>query len=155
MCCYYCGSGTSSGYVPLASAPSATWSALDIYKRFLKTTYSYQSMPTYLKPDVTHGAKTYINLALVHRGEETERKWEESVMHQLHGNVDMMTKVRTPLDLKDIGWIRRYLSKEKIRYKSCTADPCEGSPTCGKTTLTWYLFDSGRRESSFSNGRWL
>ena len=140
LCYYYCDSGTSSGYAPLASTPSATWSAMDIYKRFLKTTYSCQSMPTYLKPDVSHGAKTFINLALVHREEETQRKRVESVMHQFRGNVDMITKVKSHLDLKDIGWIRRY-STEDNKFSTILTRQIliEGAPGVGKTTLAWHL----------------
>ena len=111
---------------------------MEIYTNFSKCTYRCQSMPTYFKPCVTQGAKTFISLVLVHREEETVQKRNESVMYQFRGNVDVITKVKTFVGVKDIGWIRRYSSNRWITSLTWQI-LIEGARGMGKPTLAWHM----------------
>ena len=74
-------------------------------------------------------------------------------MYQFRGDVDMITKLKTLLDLKDVGWMRKYSRKEKEWARSpAWKILIEGAPGVGKTTLGIRV-RSGKRESCFSSGQ--
>ena len=107
---------------------------------FLKSTYHSTTMPIYFEPGIFHGAKTFINLALVHREHETWKKREEAIVCQIRSNTDETQHKKTSLKLSDIGWITDYSSEEKNGYRCPSQEILiEGAPGVGKTTLAWHL----------------
>ena len=74
-------------------------SPIQQYKCFLKACYDkvfpeYQKFPTIRN---SKGAKQFINLALVHKTYCDHDVTKQSLILQLHGNIDEIKKVKTPI----------------------------------------------------------
>ena len=113
---------------------------MDSYARFLKSSYRSKMMPTYFKPDISHGARIFINLLLVHREQETRKERVETIMCQFRGNIDEINCRKTPLKLSETGWTMVYDTEEKKMVRRLSQEILiEGAPGVGKTTLAWHL----------------
>ena len=108
-------------------------SPIQQYKCFLKACYdkvlpSYQKFPTIRN---SKGAKQFINLALVHKTCCDHNVTRQSLLQQLHGNIDEIKKVKTPIAIHEVAVLPD------------NTTPCfilvEGAPGVGKTTLAWEL----------------
>ena len=103
------------------------------YKCFLKACYdkvlpSYQKFPTIRN---SKGAKQFINLALVHKTYCDHDVTRQSLLLQLHGNIDEIKKVKTPIDIHEVAVLPDDTMPRFILV--------EGAPGVGKTTLAWEL----------------
>ena len=108
-------------------------SPIQQYKCFLKACYakvlpSYQKFPTIRN---SKGAKQFINLALVHKTYCDHDVMRQSLLQQLHGNIDEIKKAKTPIAIHEVAVLPD------------NTMPCfilvEGAPGVGKTTLAWEL----------------
>ena len=103
------------------------------YKCFLKACYdkvlpSYQKFPTIRN---SKGAKQFINLALVHKTDCNHKVTIPSLLLQLHGNIDEIKKVKTPIAIHEVAVLPDNTMPRFILV--------EGAPGVGKTTLAWEL----------------
>ena len=103
------------------------------YKCFLKACYdkvlpSYQKFPTIRN---SKGAKQFINLALVHKRDCDHDVTRQSLLQQLHGNIDEIKKVKTPIAIHEVAVLPDNTMPRFILV--------EGAPGVGKTTLAWEL----------------
>ena len=103
------------------------------YKSFLKACYdkvlpSYQKFPTIRN---SKGAKQFINLALVHKTDCDHDVTRQSLLQQLHGNIDEIKKVKTPIAIHEVAVLPDNNMPRFILV--------EGAPGVGKTTLAWEL----------------
>ena len=103
------------------------------YKCFLKACYdkvlpSYQKFPTIRN---SKGAKQFINLALVHKTDCDHDVTRKSLLQQLHGNIDQIKKVKTPIAIHEVAVLPDNTMPRFILV--------EGAPGVGKTTLAWEL----------------
>ena len=103
------------------------------YKCFLKACYdkvlpSYQKFPTIRN---SKGAKQFINLALVHKTYCDHDVTRKSLLQQLHGNIDEIKKVKTPIAIHEVAVLPDNTMPRFILV--------EGAPGVGKTTLAWEL----------------
>ena len=103
------------------------------YKCFLKACYdkvlpSYQKFPTIRN---SKGAKQFINLALVHKTYCDHDVTRQSLLQQLHGNIDQIKKVKTPIAIHEVAVLSDNTMPRFILV--------EGAPGVGKTTLAWEL----------------
>ena len=103
------------------------------YKCFLKACYdkvlpSYQKFPTIRN---SKGAKQFINLALVHKTDCDHDVTRQSLLQQLHGNIDEIKKVKTPIAIHEVAILPDNTMPRFILV--------EGAPGVGKTTLAWEL----------------
>ena len=108
-------------------------SPIQQYKCFLKACYnkllpSYQKFPTIRN---SKGAKQFINLALVHRTYCDHNVTRHSIILQLHGNIDEIKKVKTPIAIQEVAVLPDNTMPRFILV--------EGAPGVGKTTLAWEL----------------
>ena len=103
------------------------------YKCCLKACYdkvlpSYQKFPTIRN---SKGAKQFINLALVHKTYCDHDVTRQSLLQQLHGNIDEIKKVKTPIAIHEVAVLPDNTMPRFILV--------EGAPGVGKTTLAWEL----------------
>ena len=103
------------------------------YKCFLKSCYdkvfpSYQRFPTIRN---SKGAKQFINLALVHKTDCDHDITRKSLLLQLHGNIDEIKKMKTPIAIHKVAVLPDNTMPRFILV--------EGAPGVGKTTLAWEL----------------
>ena len=103
------------------------------YKCFLKACYdkvlpSYQKFP---KKRNSKGAKQFINLALVDKTYCDHKVTMPSLLLQLHGNIDEIKKVKTPIAIHEVAVLSDNTMPRFILV--------EGAPGVGKTTLAWEL----------------
>ena len=108
-------------------------SPIQRYKCFLKTCYdkvlpSYQKFPTIRN---SKGAKQFINLALVHKTYCDHKVTRQSLILQLHGNIDEIKKVKTPIAIHEVAVLPDNTIPRYILI--------EGAPGVRKTTLAWEL----------------
>ena len=108
-------------------------SPIQQYKCFLKACYdkvlpSYQKFPTIRN---SKGAKQFINLALVHKTYCDHDVTRQSLLQQLHGNIDEIKKVKTPIAIHEVAVLPDNTMPRFILI--------EGAPGVGKTTLAWEL----------------
>ena len=99
------------------------------YKCFLKACYnkvfpSYQKFPTIRN---SKGAKQFINLALVHKTDCDHDVTRQCLLQQLHGNIDEIKKVKTPITIHEVAVLPDNNMPRFILV--------EGAPGVGKTTL--------------------
>ena len=103
------------------------------YKCFLKACYdkvlpSCQKFPTIRN---SKGAKQFINLALVHKTDCDHKVTRQSLLLQLHGNIDEIKKLKTPIAIHEVAVLPDNTMPRFILI--------EGAPGVGKTTLAWEL----------------
>ena len=108
-------------------------SPIQQYKCFLKACYdkvlpSYQKFPTIRN---SKGAKQFINLALVHKTCYAHDVTIPSLLLQLHGNIDEIKKLKTPIAIHKVAVLPDNTMPRFILV--------EGAPGVGKTTLAWEL----------------
>ena len=108
-------------------------SPIQQYKCFLKACYdkvlpSYQKFPTIRN---SKGAKQFINLALVHKTYCDHDVTIPSLLLQLHGNIDEIKNVKTPIAIHEVAVLPDNTMPRFILV--------EGAPGVGKTTLAWEL----------------
>ena len=113
------------------------------YKCFLKACYdkvlpSYQKFPTIRN---SKGAKQFINLALVHKTDCDHKVTMPSLLLQLHGNIDEIKKVKTPIAIHEVAVLPDNTMPRFILV--------EGAPGVGKTTLAWELCRQWREGNLF------
>ena len=117
--------------VPICEMVSS--SPVQQYKCFLKGCYdkvlpSYQKFPTIRN---SKGAKQFINLALVDKTDCDHKVTIPSLILQLHGNIDEIKKVKTPIAIHKVAVLPDNTMPRFILV--------EGAPGVGKTTLAWEL----------------
>ena len=102
------------------------------YQHYLKDLYSPE-YPDYSKPEFTrHRPKQIVNLVLVHReDDEGDKLQRECLLYQLHGNIDLIKKKKTPLTKDQITVLPNGTTARRVLI--------EGAPGIGKTTLLWQL----------------
>ena len=102
------------------------------YQHYLKDLYSPE-YPDYSKPEFTrHRPKQIVNLVLVHReDDEGDKLQQECLLYQLHGNIDLIQKKKTPLTKDQITVLPNGTTARRVLI--------EGAPGIGKTTLLWQL----------------
>ena len=108
-------------------------SPIQQYKCFLKACYdkalpSYQKFPTIRN---SKGAKQFINLALVHKTYCDHDVTRQSLLLQLHGNIDEIKRLKTPIAIHEVAVLSDNNMPRFILV--------EGAPGVGKTTLAWEL----------------
>ena len=108
-------------------------SPIQQYKCFLKECYD-KVLPSYPKfPTIRNskGAKQFINLALVQNTDCDHKVTMSSLLQQLHGNIDEIKKVKTPIAIHEVAVLPDNTMPRFILV--------EGAPGVGKTTLAWEL----------------
>ena len=102
------------------------------YKCFLKACYDkvFPEQKVFTIRN-SKGAKQFINLALVHKTDCDHKDTMASLILQLHGNIDEIKKVKTPIAIHEVAVLPDNTMPRFILV--------EGAPGVGKTTLAWEL----------------
>ena len=115
------------------SETETTWnhSALNMYVSFLNETYQQRKFPEYHKSSTfSNKPNHFIDLAIVLKERETDKKKKDHTLKKLHGQVESLKQNRISLNISDIG---------KIGQRNARHILIEGAPGAGKTPLAWHL----------------
>ena len=106
-------------------------SAMNTYVRFLNDIYQQRHFPVYYKSHTfSNKPNHFIDLAIVLKERETDKKMKDHTLKKLHGEVESLKQNRVSLNISDIG---------KIGQRNAKHILIEGAPGAGKTTLAWHL----------------
>ena len=102
------------------------------YVHYVRAQYRRKKFPTYFKHPEHVKIDKFIKLALVHKSKDADKmETEANMMLQLQGKVDEMCRMRTPLDIKEVGQLSDGTTPHSILV--------EGAPGIGKTTFAWEM----------------
>ena len=104
-------------------------SAVASFAAYLHNLYQCRTLPM-SKGQPTPG-KHYINLAVISKEDIKKGELDEFTMLTIHGKVDDIIKIKTPIELQQIGRL------ENGSFARCVL--VEGAPGVGKTTLAWEI----------------
>ena len=98
------------------------------YADYLRAFYQTSELPGSKKWPPSP-SKTFINLAVISREEVSRKDLEKFMLATLHGGVDQIVDVKSPIEIGEI------LSSQPGKTLQCVL--VEGAPGVGKTTLAW------------------
>ena len=104
-------------------------SAVDSYHSHLRAVYTRSEIPDSKWPPSP--GKKYINLAVMPKESTTHQEADKSTIATLRGDVDLILKGKSPIQLEDI------FTVEAGEPLKCTL--VEGAPGMGKSTLAWHV----------------